>query len=133
VRVIKDKHTGESRGFAFVDFADVGGIEIARDCMEKTKARTNMRLAKLFSPDTHILRQLSVLGYHVVVNLVDLVVARFVRLFRVRFSSRRATSVTRPSTSRTASTTGPRVVATVVMLAHQATRLAATGFVPTCA
>ena len=47
VRVIKDKNTGESRGFAFVDFEHVGGVATAQECMEKTKARTNTRSAVL--------------------------------------------------------------------------------------
>ena len=39
VRVICDRLTGESRGFAFVSFDNVGGVEAARACMDKTKAR----------------------------------------------------------------------------------------------
>jgi RNA recognition motif-containing protein len=36
VRVIHDRVTGESRGFAFISFEDVGGVETATECMIKT-------------------------------------------------------------------------------------------------
>jgi hypothetical protein len=37
--VICDRVTGESRGFAFVSFEEVGGVAAATACLEKTKAR----------------------------------------------------------------------------------------------
>eukprot|EP01047_Picozoa_sp_COSAG01_P068200 COSAG01_NODE_9800_length_2340_cov_5.178046_4_plen_96_part_00 len=37
--MICDRVTGESRGFAFVSFEEVGGVASATACLEKTKAR----------------------------------------------------------------------------------------------
>lgn len=38
-RVINDKITGQSRGFAFVSFDSLGGVSTATECMEKIQAR----------------------------------------------------------------------------------------------
>lgn len=102
------------------------------------KQRRERTLAKLFSSNTYAAAVISPhwdIAYVVITLLKRVVALRSV--YRVRYSSRRATSVTKASPSRTASTTGLMVMveeeASAVTHVPQGNRLAATGYVHTCA